>query len=236
MIDVNFDFQAEAVGKNGQERDSDKYSPTLQEYHRILWSKPLPSGEEFTLTKISDNRLYHASELGEFYLSSDRAVPTFSRRKSISYITEQIPTDTIRHFVTLANTIGGIVVWPSVKIDGGLTINSARGFHRKIGDRLDLTIECIRRYYLGEDSPLFETLKRYNVFFDLFESFRAYIDFFLLQDYVSEDYSSVIIAPPFDNFQSSPVPKTLEEYQAYMNVTKQLLHARNKRIAEYTDA
>ena len=235
MIDVNFDFQAEAVGKNGQERDSDKYSPTLQEYHRILWSKPLPSGENFTLTKISDNRLYHKSDRGEFYLSSDRAVANFASWKKMSHIIVQIPTSDLADFIKLTDTIGGIVVWPSKTIDGLPTINAARGFNGKIGDRLDLTIECIRRYYLGEDSPLFETLKRYNVFFDLFESFRGYIDFFLLQDYVSEDYSSVIIAPPFDNFQSSPVPKTLEEYRAYMHVTKQLLHARNKRIAEYTD-
>ena len=51
MIDINFDFQAEAgVDKNGVQRDSDKYSPTLQEYHRILWSKPLPSGKMFDKT------------------------------------------------------------------------------------------------------------------------------------------------------------------------------------------
>ena len=86
MIDTNFDFQAEVNG-----RDSDRYSPTLQEYHRILWSKPLPSRQMFNLTKISNNRLYHKSELGEFILSSDRAVPTFSTWKRLEQIIAQIP-------------------------------------------------------------------------------------------------------------------------------------------------
>ena len=73
VIDVGFDFQGEAgLDRAGVQRDSDKYSPTLQEYHRILWSKPLPNGKMFELTKISSNRLFHKSELGDFYLSSDR--------------------------------------------------------------------------------------------------------------------------------------------------------------------
>ena len=48
VIDVGFDFQGEAgLDRAGVQRDSDKYSPTLQEYHRILWSKPLPNGKLF---------------------------------------------------------------------------------------------------------------------------------------------------------------------------------------------
>jgi hypothetical protein len=58
LIDVNFDFQAEAGG-----RDSDRWSPTLQEYHRILWSKPLPNGKIFALKTIGQNRLYHKSDV-----------------------------------------------------------------------------------------------------------------------------------------------------------------------------
>jgi hypothetical protein len=32
---------------------------------------------------------------------------------------------------------------------------------------------------------------RYRDFFALFESFRGYVDFFLLQDLVTDDYSGV---------------------------------------------
>ena len=115
----------------------------------------------------------------------------------------------------LLDTIGGIVIWPSNKINGFQTINGARGFNRQIVDRLDLTIECIRRYYLGESSPLYETFKRYDNFFHLFGDFKGYIDFFLLQDYATEDYMSVKIAEPFDDFRSTPIPKTADEKASY---------------------
>ena len=78
------------------------------------------------------------------------------------------------------------------RIDRKWTINQARGCLRRISDRLDLTLECIRRHYLGLDDPsrLGETLKLYSDFFALFESFRGYVDFFLLQDLVTDDYSA----------------------------------------------
>ena len=230
-IDVGFDFQQEAgFDRAGIQRDSDKYSPTLQEYHRILWSKPLPNGKLFELTKISSNRLFHKSELGEFYLSSDRAIATFSSWVKMKHIIDQIPARELKDFIRLTDTIGGIVIWPSNKINGFQTINGARGFNRQIGDRLDLTIECIRRYYLGESSPLYETFKRYDDFFHLFGDFKGYIDFFLLQDHVSEDYLSVKIAKPFDDFSSTPIPKTVDEYLLYMNATAELIQLRNQRI------
>ena len=134
----------------------------------------------------------------------------------------------------LLDTIGGIVIWPSNKINGFQTINGARGFNRQIVDRLDLTIECIRRFYLGETSPLYETFLRYNDFFQLFDDFKGYIDFFLLQDYVTEDYMSVKIAEPFDDFRSTPIPKTVDEYLSYMNMTSELIEARNQGIKEFT--
>ena len=49
-----------------------------------------------------------------------------------------------------------------------LTINGERGLNRRIVDRFDLTLECIRRYYLNIDNPLQQTLQRYEKFFQLF--------------------------------------------------------------------
>jgi hypothetical protein len=37
---------------------------------------------------------------------------------------------------------------------------------RKISDRFDLTLECIRWYYVGQSSPLGETLARYRDFLE----------------------------------------------------------------------
>jgi len=67
IIDTNFNFYSDARGG-----DPDRTSPTLQKYHKILWSKPLPNGKLF---ELRDNKkgvyLYHKSELGEFFLASD---------------------------------------------------------------------------------------------------------------------------------------------------------------------
>ena len=230
-IDTTFNFQA-AMGS--PDKDADRYSQILQDYHHFLWSKTLPNGELFNLEKLNNAcLLLYTSPSGELVLSSDRAVATFSTWKRLQHIIEQIPRYELEQFIDTTETIGGIIIWPSQKIDGKSTINGERGFNRKICDRLDLTVECIKRYYQGEDSPLYETLKRYSLFFDLFKDFKGYVDFFLLQDFVSSDYSSIIIAPPFDNYQSSTVPSTVDEYIAYMNKTTELIKARDLLIAEY---
>ncbi|MBP6917062.1 hypothetical protein KBB76_02560 [Candidatus Saccharibacteria bacterium] len=229
MIDVSFDFQKEANYK-----DPDRYSPTLQEYHRILWSKPLPNGKPFTLTKISNNRLYHKSSLGEFYLSSDRAITSFWKRKSFNHIASEFSVDELKEYDRILDTIGGIVVWPSNRIEGCQTINGARGFNRMISDRLDLTIECIRLFYAGEKSPLYNTLKLYEDFFSLFGDFQGFITFFLLQDALTNDFTKVKIAEPFDNFNSSPVPRNITEFLQYRDKTIEFVNLRNKRIKNYT--
>lgn len=227
-IDVNFDFREESKG-----RDPDRWSPTLQEYHRIVWSKSLPNGRMFTLNKTSQNRLYHKSELGELYLSSDMAFYGFIRKcHRTEFIVSQVSETDIKKFEQLTlNTLGGTIIWPSVRIDNKMTINGARGFNRLIADRLDLTIECVRRYYLEEDNPLYEVFKRYSRFFSLFNNFREYIDFFLLQDFIDEK-EQVKFSLPFDDFKRPSFPKTIDEYLHYKTHTMDLVNSRNKRILE----
>lgn len=227
-IDVYFDFREESKGK-----DPDRWSPTLQEYHRILWSKPLPNGEVFTLDKKSQNRLFHKSDLGEFYLSSDVALFGFIRKcQNLDFIKSKVSNIELNKFKQLTtNTLGGIMLWPSVRIDNKLTINGARGFNRQIADRLDLTIECVRRYYLGEDSPLDKVFNRYSDFFNLFGDFKGYIDFFLLNDIIDEK-EEIKFSLPFDNFKRSPLPTTVEEYKDFVLKTTAFVNARNKRILD----
>jgi len=227
-IDINFDFREESKG-----RDPDRWSPTLQEYHRILWSKPLTNGKVFTLNKTSQNRLYHKSELGEFYLSSDMALYGFiSKCHRLEFIASQVSEIELKKFGQLTlNTIGGVLLWPSNRIDNKMTINGSRGFNRLISDRLDLTIECVKRYYLGKESPLSKVFQRYSSFFSLFSNFRGYIDFFLLQDFVDEN-EQIYFSLPFDNFSRQALPQNVDEYRQYRNHTIDLVTSRNKRILE----
>lgn len=226
-IDITFDFRLDTpAGK-----DPDAYSATLRSYHKQLWSKPLPNGVNFTLDDTKPKAyLYHASDLGEFFLSSDTATHTFSRLTSMSNIIREIDAAEIEEFRHLAYTIGSMIIFPSNRIDGKSTINGARGFHPLIRDRIDLTLECIRRHYNKEQSPLTDALARYSNFFGIFENFQGYVDFFLLQDLVSADYSTINFFMPFDDFKTPAIPKSLATYMSYKNCVIKYIHARNQRI------
>jgi hypothetical protein len=102
-----------------------------------------------------------------------------------------------------------------------------------IDDRFDLTLECIKLFYEGQKSPLYDTLNRYKNFFDLFESFLGYIDFFLLNDLIDEK-GDVKFYLPFDNFKTKPSFKDVEDYLIYKKKVTQFVNARNQRIFEYS--
>lgn len=225
QVDTTFDFRTDAGGK-----DPDAFSPTLRRYHRILWSKALPSGRLFHLDDtVRGAYLHHRSELGEFFLCSDSVVPSFTRWASMRHVTGQFPEQENEAFRTIGYTIGGMIVFPGNRVEGKQTINGARGFNRKIADRFDLTLECIRRHYVGQASPLAETLARYRSFFDLFEDFEGYVNFFLLQDLVARD-ATVKFFMPFDDFNAPSVPRDVDEYRAYRERSVQFVEDRNRRI------
>ncbi len=74
-IDVTFDFRTDTPPG----RDPDTFSPTLGLYHRLLWSKPLPNGERFDLTSSKPPVYLHDHpDLGEFWLSSDSVIHTYT--------------------------------------------------------------------------------------------------------------------------------------------------------------
>lgn len=230
-IDIRFDFRTDA----GAGRDPDKYSPTLRRYHRLLWSKPLPSGELFELVQTTPGvYLHHSSDIGELKLSSDTVVPSFRKERSLADAIGRLPPGRFERFMHRGYTIGGMMVFPSNTINRKMTINGARGCHPRIKDRFDLTVECIRRHYQGGDSPLSGVLARYSDFFALFGSFRGYVDFFLLQDIVGKDYKSIRFHAPFSGFDASPLPKGLSEYARYLDQAERFIQARNRRILAIT--
>ncbi len=224
LIDTSFDFRTDAGGK-----DPDTHSATLRRYHKLLWSKPLPNGAMFDLVERGPY-LHHQSPLGEFILSSDSVMQTFIRWKSMQKITSRLTAPENDEFMTIGYTIGGMMIFPAKRINGMQTINGARGFNRSIADRLDLTLECIRRHYLGQASPLDETLARYTDFFELFDNIRGYVDFFLLQDLMTDDYLSVKFFMPFDNFKPPAVPQDIDTYREFRRRSIDFIRARNQRI------
>jgi hypothetical protein len=187
----------------------------------------------FDLDVTTPRYLHHLSELGEFWLTSDTVIPSWSRWGKMRHIIDQIPEVEREEFNRIGYTIGGMVVFPGNRIGGAMTINGARGLDTRIADRFDLTVECIRRHYLDEPDPLGETLARYGDFFRLFGDFAGYVVFFLLQDLVDEVTSTVKFFTPFEDFTASPLPGTLGEYFWYRQHAIEFIESRNRRIAAY---
>lgn len=224
MLDIHFDYRSDAKGK-----DPDKHSPTMRLHHQLLWSKTLPSGELFNIEIDAGGYLAHRSSLGEYLLSSDTISNSLRHQKRMAHIISQVPAERLDAFQALGASVGAITLFPGNKVDGGLTINVARGFNTRIGDRIDLTLECIRRHYLGQASPLSETIKRYSDFFELFKDFEGYSEFFLFQDLVEGDTVKFFL--PFDgSFSGRANPKDLDQYHEYMEATMRFVSARRDRI------
>ena len=224
LIDTSFNFYSDS--KAG---DPDSASPTLRNYHKFLWSKPLPNGKFF---KLRDDKkgayLYHHSELGEFYLGSDAITHSYKNQKRKKWLTEQIPDD-VKELFDTGSTIGAYIIFPNNRIDGKHTINQARGINSLIDDRFDLTLECIRRFYSGEKSPLYDTLSRYRSFFDLFGDFLGYVRFFFLEDLLNKN-RGINFYLPFDGFKSRPLFIDVNQYLLYKERVISFIQARNNRI------
>jgi hypothetical protein len=87
-------------------------------------------------------------------------------------------------------------------------------------------------YYENQSSPLYENLKRYQSFFDLFVDFKGYVDFFLLQDLVDEKYK-IQFCLPFESFENYIViPRNVGEYLSYKQNVMKFVGNRNYRIED----
>ncbi|MGD1820456.1 MAG: DUF6994 family protein [Pleomorphochaeta sp.] len=226
-LDIKFNFTSDAKGG-----DPDRKSPTLRNYHKCLWSKPLPNGKMFELrNNMKGSYLYHSSELGEFSLGSDAITHSYRNQKNKQWLVKQIPNE-VDELFDVGCTIGAYTLFPNKRIDKKPTINQARGVNRLIDDRFDLTLECIRLFYLEVKNPLYTTLLRYKSFFDLFIDFNGYIQFFLLDDLVNKD-NKVKFYLPFNGFNTSPRFSNIEDYLKYKTLVMEFIESRNKRIAAY---
>jgi hypothetical protein len=232
QIDIDFDFRQEVGG-----RDPDAYSPTLKKFHQHLWNKPLPNGQMLQVSDRHSGYLLGVARGMSIDLSSDSIINSLSKRLKNNSQTKHIYSEchgVIEQVQQKGSTIGGFLLFPRKQIDGKLTINAARGFNRKIMDRFDLTLECIRRYYSNLDSPLRNDLERYSDFFDLFTNFRGYVQFFLLDDLVDEAFSKIhFFESGFKFFEESPLPLDTTSYTTYAQNTLKFVIARNERIKRW---
>jgi hypothetical protein len=240
--------------------DPDAYSRNLQRWHLLLWNRRLDDDTGLTLTLESRGLLETGSGL---YLSSDAAVPAWEEWADVQALkpeTERLLQErgrgSIHDLGWRLYDMGCFVLFPGVQIGGLWTINQAKGCMRvRIADRLDLTLECIRRYYsqLADDpvaelpegyaatNPLGPVLDRYRRFFELFGSFERYVEFWMLQDLVTAGPGGSQVrflmpreeAGPYDFQRERGLPGTAEQYCAYLVAADDFVEARNRRLAAH---
>nr|WP_054741241.1 hypothetical protein [Cellulosilyticum ruminicola] len=87
----------------------------------------------------------------------------------------------------ISRTIGGHIFSPAHQVNRGNTINQIRG-GVGIFNRIDITLAELKKFYEtkfdGEAmyyKPLYDTFKRYQCFFEIFETFENYIDIMQLE-------------------------------------------------------
>ena len=221
-IDITYDVQLDSGGK-----DPDSASKTLRTYQQLLWSKKLPNGEMMNL-EIEKGCL----KWKNMWFGSDSITASFLhyRFPLKEYVEKNIPNfvQFKKDYWHKTYTIGGEIIFPMVR----WSMNQARGCSIKICDRWDLTLECIRRYYVGEPSPLDKALEKSRDFFSLFVDFKGYVDFFLLQDCVDNDYNVKFwLETPL--FVSMPMPKDLDDYYRWIDSQLDFVAKRGLRIANY---
>ena len=161
-----------------------------------------------------------------------------------------IDNNSRRTYCTLANTLGAKIIFPK-NGKGCFSINNARNC--KVVDRFDYTLECIRRYYNGEESRLNDVflLEKNKKFFNLFrnkdndsgkDAFKNYVNFFFLNDLVSDDFEKVKFFINTDedtenrqkliNFENSisKYPYKIEDWRELYKETMLFVIKRNLRI------
>jgi len=228
--------------------DPDSWHKGLRESHRILWSRPLPSGESWSFEpahlKITEPR---PNEPSEWSIGSDNFATTHAN--TLPSMAAAIPGYENGHLHDFC-TIGGYIVFPNGLAQVRPTqakprkwsINQARGMERKMSDRFDLTLEAIRLYYAGiiarDTNPIGDVLDAYGWFFDVFgkgaEGFQAYVDFFFLNPMVSGGCVVPLYGHALDFGDALP-HRSQSAYNDYITAQRTAVSERNELIARWSE-
>ncbi|KAA1420900.1 hypothetical protein F0U44_00685 [Nocardioides humilatus] len=236
-IDVGFCFYDDP----DYDTDADRDSTLLREWHRLLWSKKLPGDSSSIKWQVEPGGyLTCFARGGTVRVSSDTIATTHSRyaRQGMSELWAELSPAEQQHYDRAFYTIGGFVIFP---VRRG-SLNQLRGTDSRISDRFDLTLECIRQHYMGEQAnPLAQPLALDAHFFGLFgvgaSGFSAYVGFFHLQDMVAGNAIRWMDDRGGNewDFASPPLPQSAPVYRRYLENVSQFVSARNARIRKWCD-
>lgn len=238
VFDTSYDYKTDRPRKT--KPDADRDSERLRQDHGLLWTKELNSQVVFAPTppaRRSDGYLIFTDGSGDRHWYGSDAITTsyttWTRKpamvKAIAGLTEEQKL----RYLNPPYTAGSIMIWP-VRSKDPDTMNRVRGRHPRIGDRMDLTLECIRRHYAGEpEGPLENAIRSYADFFALYDGFQEFVEFFHFQDLVTEDFAQVRFFLPLEDFQRPGTPTTTAEYVTCREKSLELVERRARRMAAW---
>ena len=208
VFDISYDYKTDQPRKSKPDADSD--SPRLRSDHALLWTKELNSKVLFAPAppaRRGDGYLiFTDADGGRHWYGSDaitNSYTTWTGKPALVNAIAGLTAEQKLRYLNQPYTIGSTMIWP-VRSKDPSTMNRRRGTHPAIGDRMDLTLECIRRHYAGEPwSPLADVMNAYADYFELFGGFTEFVEFFHFQDLVTPDCDEVRFYLPFDNFKRS---------------------------------
>lgn len=203
-------------GESLKELDIDSTSQILQkDLCELYKSRTVSSGEQYLNSLATSNNNYYY-----LYLTKDKNLRFGADSIGyLHYIEDFLKNNNHKKeqkfYVKITNTIGGKIIFPKNGISN--SINIAR--NRKLCDRFDLTLECIRRFYYNEESKMTEIFSQgvNKKFFNIFgygeTGFKNYVEFFFLNDLVSKDNQVIFFTEDSHNLKNlSDSTKPLTTY------------------------
>ena len=237
VFDMTFDYKTDKPARTRP--DADRDSPQLRADHELLWTKELRNGDLFEPEAPAVRRKGYliftnpTSEEMHWY-GSDAITNSYTRwlrPKTLVKAIAGLDDGQRARYLNPPYTIGSSMIWP-VRKRHPYTMNRAR-VRRQIADRMDLTLECIRLHYAGEQwSPLAEVIKNYEDFFALFRDFQGFVEFFHFQDLLTRD-GKVDFFLPLGDFKRHGAPASTPEYVEYREKVLEFIEKRNDRMAEW---
>ncbi|MDQ0923367.1 hypothetical protein QF038_001875 [Pseudarthrobacter sp. W1I19] len=247
VFDTSFDYKTDTPRTKP---DPDGGSQLLRWDHELLWSKELPSGDVFApkvTTRQREYLIFTDANTDRYCYGSDAITSSYTkwekkkrpRSRALADAITGLDDEQRARYLNPPYTIGSAMIWP-VRARDYWTMNRARGARLLIADRMDLTLECIRRHYTGEpDSPLADVTTAYKDFFELFgqreQGFKEFVDFFHFQDLIEpgSDYQEIEYFLKPNKFKRSGTPATTHEYIEYRENVLAFIEKRSERMAKW---
>ncbi|RAX15033.1 hypothetical protein DC347_19635 [Pseudarthrobacter sp. AG30] len=243
VFDIAFDYLLDTTPPG---TDADSNSPRLKADHQLLWTKELCGGQLFELAvseipkvRRKNYLMFEQTPDKSITFGSDAITNSYTRwvkPKALVEAKAQLNEEQKRRYFDPPYTIGSAMIWPVRGIHLP-TLNTARGMRAKIADRMDLTLECIRRHYAKEpDSPLADVITNYWDFFELFGTFEKFVEFFHFQDLVTPEGKIAFFLEEDDEdkvFTRSGVPVTKDEYIRVREASLKFIALRGNRMADW---